>query len=144
MMRLLLSMGRRESVGGTTGGRRGDMMRVCITCRWRGLDVLPGTDVRPGQHLFDLLVASAGADLAGAIHPICCLSNCFRSCNAVIAGRGKPAVMLSLLAPDAATVDALLGFLRRYRATPTGATAACGPELPVVQVLGAMPESPAP
>lgn len=118
-----------------SGSRRGDVMRICVTCRWRGLEALPGTDLRPGRRLYDLLMETAGESLKGAIHPICCLSNCFRSCNAVLAGRGKAAVMLSLMAPDTASACALLDYFARYRASVDGEVAATATELPVVQVL---------
>jgi predicted metal-binding protein len=116
-------------------GRRGDILRICVTCRWRGLEALPGTELRPGRRLYDLVAARAGEELGPAIHPICCLANCFRSCNAVLAGRGKAAVMLSLMAPDEATAEALLDYFARYRASADGAVASGAPELPVVQVL---------
>jgi len=123
-----------EGAGGRRAGRSRDVLRVCVTCRWRGMDELPGTDIRPGQRLYDLVMARAAP--GSQIHPICCLSNCFRACNAVLSARGKAAIMLSEMAPDEATADALLATLGRYAASGDGMIVGGNPDvLPVVRAL---------
>ena len=109
--------------GGTT--RRGEVLRVCVTCRWRGLEALPGTELRPGQRLYDLVIERLGGPRP-TIQPICCLSNCFRACNAVMSGRGKAAIMLAEMAPDAAAAGALLDAFARFRKSGDGMGAADG------------------
>ncbi len=111
-----------ETAGG--GARRGDVLRVCVTCRWRGLEVLPGTDSRPGQRLYDLVIERLGP--GSSVQPICCLSNCFRACNAVLSGRRKAALMVSEMAPDEATAAALIDTFARFRASADGLAAAAG------------------
>lgn len=119
---------------GRRAGRSRDVLRVCVTCRWRGLDALPGTEIRPGQRLYDLVMAKAAP--GSQVHPICCLSNCFRACNAVLSSRGKTAVMLSEMAPDEATAGALLEALARYAASRDGMMVDGLPkELPVARAL---------
>ncbi|MGH6720324.1 MAG: DUF1636 family protein [Alphaproteobacteria bacterium] len=111
--------------GGAGGARRGDVLRVCVTCRWHGLEVLPGTDLRPGQRLYDLVIARLGG-ARPTVQPICCLSNCFRACNAVLSGRGKAALMVSEMAPDEAAAEALINAFTRFRHSADGMAVAAG------------------
>jgi predicted metal-binding protein len=123
-----------ELVSGAGASRRGDILRVCVTCRWQGLETLPGTDLRPGRRLFDLVVERLGG-APPTVQPICCLSNCFRACNAVITGRGKAAVMHSEMAPDAATADRLIAAYDRFQGSDDGLTGADGPLPGTLNVL---------
>ncbi|MEX2649202.1 MAG: DUF1636 family protein [Alphaproteobacteria bacterium] len=109
----------REEARGGDGGRRGGVLRVCVTCRWRGLEVLPGTELRPGQRLYDLVIGRLGGP-SPAVQPICCLSNCFRACNAVLSGRGKAAIMMSEMAPEPDVAAQLVAAFRRYGASEDG------------------------
>lgn len=119
---------------GEAGTRRGDVLRVCVTCRWRGLETLPGTELRPGRRLYDLVVARLGGERP-TVQPICCLSNCFRACNAVMSGRGKAAVMHSEMAPDEATAERLIDAFRRFGASDDGMAVAEGPLPGTLNVL---------
>lgn len=122
-----------SETGDWSGAGRGDVLRVCVTCRWQGLEVLPGTELRPGRRLYDLVIERLGG-VRPAIQPICCLSNCFRACNAVMSGRGKAAIMLSEVAPDTDAAGGLLDAFARFRASGDGMAAADGvlPGHPVV------------
>jgi predicted metal-binding protein len=119
---------------GEAVGRRGDVLRICITCRWQGVETLPGTELRPGRRLYDLVVARLGGERP-TVQPICCLSNCFRACNAVISGRGKAAVMHSEMAPDEATADRLIASFGRFRTSDDGMAVAEGPLPGTLNVL---------
>lgn len=115
----------REVARGGDGGRRGGVLRVCVTCRWRGLETLPGTELRPGQRLYDLVLERIGGD-SPTVQPICCLSNCFRACNAVLSGRGKAAIMISEMAPEPDVAARLIDAFRRYGASENGGAAGEG------------------
>jgi len=94
-------MARDNQDGSGRAGRGGAMLRVCVTCRWQGRDALPGGDVRPGQHLHDLVKARARPDQVERIHGIVCLTHCLNACNAV----------------------AMLDMLDRFAASETGVVA---------------------
>lgn len=115
-------------------GRRGDVLRVCVTCRWQGLEALPGTELRPGRRLYDLIVERLGGERP-TVQPICCLSNCFRACNAVISGRGKAALMVSEMAPEAGAAEALLAAFGRFRDSVDGMAAGAGALPGILHVL---------
>jgi len=116
-------MARDNQDGSGRAGRGGAMLRVCVTCRWQGRDALPGGDVRPGQHLHDLVKARARPDQVERIHGIVCLTHCLNACNAVAMQRGKVPLLMTRMAPDAAAADALLDMLDRFAASETGVVA---------------------
>jgi predicted metal-binding protein len=108
-----------------TGRRRGaratkPVLHVCVTCRWRGLETLGEPDIRPGEHLHDLVTARARPDQQGRIQGIVCLAQCLNACNAVAMQRGKPPLLMTRMAPDEAAADALLEMLDAYEASADG------------------------
>ena len=125
-------MRRDDQETGGRAGRGGAMLRVCVTCRWQGRDSVDGSDVRPGQHLHDLVKARARPDQAGRIHGIVCLTHCLNACNAVAMQRGKVPLLMTRMAPDAAAADALLEMLDRFAESATG-------EVTEADVPGAIP-----
>jgi predicted metal-binding protein len=98
-------------------------LHVCVTCRWRGLETLGEPDIRPGQHLYDLVIARARPDQATRIQGIVCLAHCLNACNAVAMQRGKPPLLMTRMAPDEASADALLAMLDAYGVSPDGTIA---------------------
>ena len=111
-----------------TGGRRGRRgtqpnLHVCVTCRWQGLETLGEPDIRPGQHLHDLVVARARPDQRAKIQEIVCLTHCLNACNAVAMQRGKPPMLMTKMAPDEAAADALLAMLDTYGESSDGVVA---------------------
>jgi predicted metal-binding protein len=95
-------------------------LHVCVTCRWHGLETLGEPDIRPGQHLHDLVVARASPDQRAHIKEIVCLTHCPNACNAVVMQRGKPPLLMTRMAPDEAAADALLAMLETYGESPDG------------------------
>ena len=111
-----------------TGGRRGRRvaqpnLHVCVTCRWRGLDTLEVPNIRPGQHLHDLVMARARPDQRARIQGIVCLTHCLNACNAVALQRGKTPLLMTRMAPDEAAADALLAMLDTYGDSADGVVA---------------------
>ena len=78
------------------------MLRVCVTCRWQGRDMLEEGGERPGQLLYELVKARARPDQAERIHGIVCLTHCMNACNAIAMQRGKVPLLMTRMAPDAA------------------------------------------
>ncbi|MEM7123289.1 MAG: DUF1636 family protein [Pseudomonadota bacterium] len=108
--------------GGRRRGRRSSQptLRVCVTCRWQGLETLGEPDVRPGQHLHDLVVARARPDQRDRVQEIVCLTHCLNACNAVAMQRGKAPLLMTQMAPDEASADALLAMLDAYGESSDG------------------------
>jgi predicted metal-binding protein len=98
-------------------------LHVCVTCRWRGLETLEEPDIRPGQHLHDLVMARANPAQRAQIKEIVCLTHCLNACNAVAMQRGKPPLLMTRMAPDEAAADALLAMLETYGASADGIVA---------------------
>lgn len=109
--------------GGGRAGRGGAMLRVCVTCRWQGRDMLEEGGERPGQLLYELVKARARPDQAERIHGIVCLTHCMNACNAIAMQRGKVPLLMTRMAPDAAAADALLAMLDLFAASETGEVA---------------------
>jgi predicted metal-binding protein len=109
----------------TRRGGRGaaPALHVCVTCRWRGMETLGEPDIRPGQHLHDLVVARATPEQRAQIKEIVCLTHCLNACNAVAMQRGKPPLLMTRMAPDEAAADALLAMLETYAESPDGTVA---------------------
>ena len=107
---------------GRRRGRRSSQptLRVCVTCRWQGLETLGEPDVRPGQHLHDLVVARAGPEQRARVQEIVCLTHCLNACNAVAMQRGKAPLLMTQMAPDEASADALLAMLDAYGESADG------------------------
>ncbi len=99
-------------------------LRICVTCRWKGMETLCDPDVRPGEHLHDLVLSRARPDQRGRVEGIVCLTHCLNACNAVVMQRGKPPLLMTQMAPDEAAADALLAMLDTYRDSPDGTVAA--------------------
>lgn len=96
-------------------------LRICVTCRGRGADGdLVEFEPRPGRTLFELVKDRAAPSAKAFVHGIHCLGNCLRPVSAVLAGRGKPLVMLSDLSADPATAEGLLSTFERYIRSETG------------------------
>jgi len=77
--------------------------------------------VRPGQYLYDLVMARATPEQASRVQGIVCLAHCLHACNAVALQRGKTPLLMTQMAPDAATADALLAMLELYGESADGA-----------------------
>jgi predicted metal-binding protein len=125
-------MGRDQQDGGGRAGRNGAMLRVCVTCRWQGRDMLEEGGVRPGQILYDLVKARARPDQADRVHGIVCLTHCMNACNAVAMQRGKVPMLMTRMAPTTEAADGLLAMLDRFAASETG-------EVPDAEVPAAIP-----
>ena len=115
------------------GGRAETVIIVCETC---GYDSEHPNAVRPGKRLGEALAcaldrerrsaadggdrerAAALADLE--VQPFRCLMACKRGCTAQVRGAGKIGYTLGDLEPDAASVDTLIDYALRYRASGTG------------------------
>lgn len=111
---------------GRRRGRRGSQatLRVCVTCRWQGLETLGEPDLRPGQHLHNLVVARARPDQRERVQEIVCLTHCLNACNAVAMQRGKAPLLMTQMAPDEEAADALLAMLDAYGESGDGVVAA--------------------
>lgn len=102
-------------------GVRPASLRICVTCRWRALDVMPDGDDLPGKRLHDIACAIASPAERERIHPIVCLTHCPDACNAVAMQRGKPPLLMTRMSPDHDTARALLDTLQVYDQSPDGA-----------------------
>jgi len=118
--------------GGGRAGRGGATLRVCVTCRWQGRESMDDADVRPGQHLHDLVRELAREDQKERVHGIVCLTHCMNACNAVAMQRGKVPLLMTRMAPTEEAARALLDMLDRFAEAPTG-------EVPDDQVPQAIP-----
>ena len=98
----------------------GASLRICVTCRWKGLESLDDGEIRPGQRLHDLVRELAGPARDHSIHEIVCLSHCMNACNAVAVQRGKTPLLMTRMAPDRDTARALLDVLERFAASESG------------------------
>ena len=94
-----------------------------MTCRWQGLETLGEPDLRPGQHLHDLVVARARPDQRERVQGIVCLTHCLNACNAVAMQRGKTPLLMTQMTPDEASADALLAMLDAFGDSPDGVVA---------------------
>lgn len=103
-----------------TRGVRPASLRICVTCRWRALDVMPDGDDLPGKRLHDIAYAMASPAERERIHPIVCLTHCPDACNAVAMQRGKPPLLITRMSPDHDTARALLDTLHVYDRSPDG------------------------
>ncbi len=113
-----------DSAGRRRGRRTSQAtLRVCVTCRWQGLETLGDPDLRPGQHLHDLVVARARPDQRERVQEIVCLTHCLNACNAVAMQRGKTPLLMTQMAPDEDTADALLAMLDAYGESADGVVA---------------------
>lgn len=101
-------------------GVRPASLRICVTCRWRALDVMPDGDDLPGKRLHDIARAVASPEERERIHPIVCLTHCPDACNAVAMQRGKPPLLMTRMSPDHDTARALLDTLHVYGQSPDG------------------------
>jgi predicted metal-binding protein len=117
---------------GGRAGRGGATLRICTTCRWQGRESMPDADVRPGEWLHDLVRARARPDQKDRVQGIVCLTHCLNACNAVAMQRGKVPLLMTRMAPDEATADALLEMLDRFAASETG-------QVPDAEVPAAIP-----
>lgn len=95
---------------------------VCETCRQPG-EPLPADGRTPGAELAEML----GAALAGApdlaevrLTTMRCLMSCKRACSLSLRSPGKMAYVLGDMQPEAAAVDAVIGYVRGYRESPDG------------------------
>ena len=104
-------------------GVRPASLRICVTCRWRALDVMPDGGDLPGKRLHDLVCAIASPTERERIHPIVCLTHCPDACNAVTMQRGKPPLLITRMSPDHHTASALLDTLRAYDRSSDGVVA---------------------
>ena len=107
------------------GGRRAQAasLRICVTCRWRALDVMDDEAIPPGRRLFDIAKAIATPEQKDRIHEIVCLTHCPNACNAVAMQRGKTPLLMTRMAPDHDTACALLEILEKFGRSPTGEVA---------------------
>lgn len=91
-------------------------LHVCTTCR-AGQPV-PEGDPRPGQELFDALVA-AGAPEGVRIVAVECLSACDHGCNIALSAPGRWSYVYGRLDPGTHVADILQGAAA-YAAAPDG------------------------
>jgi predicted metal-binding protein len=109
------------------GNRRGRgqsaTLRVCVTCRWKGLQEMEDEAIRPGERLFQLVRDEAGPDQKDRIQDIVCLTHCMNACNAVAMQRGKTPLLMTQMAPDRETARALLAMLDAFNDSETGMVA---------------------
>lgn len=90
---------------------------VCTTCR-RPEDPDADPDApRPGQRLYDALMADP--PMGVRITPVACLSNCSRGCSVVLRGPGRWTFVYGDLAPDSGPAILHEGAAR-YRDAPAG------------------------
>lgn len=101
-------------------GVRAASLRICVTCRWRALDVMPDGDDLPGKRLYDIARAIASPGERERIHPIVCLTHCPDACNAAAMQRGKPPLLATRMSPDHDTARALLDTLHAYDRSADG------------------------
>jgi predicted metal-binding protein len=111
---------RRDGEGGRRGRGSPAMLRVCVTCRWKGMEHLEGDTVRPGERLYELVRAEAREDQKERVQGIVCLTHCLNACNAVAMQRGKMPLLMTRMAPTVETARALLEMLDRFAASPDG------------------------
>jgi len=109
-------------------------LRICVTCRWQGQDVLDDELIRPGQRLHDLVKAEAGPEKADRVQEIVCLTHCMNACNAVAMQRGKTPMLMTRMAPTLETARAMLEMLDRFDASEDGT-------VPDDQVPDAIPQA---
>ena len=105
---------------------RAASLRICVTCRWKGLDFLDGDAVPPGRRLFEIAKDIAAPHQEDRVQEIVCLTHCPNACNAVAMQRGKAPLLMTRMAPDRETARALLAALDEYGESPTGEVTGTG------------------